>query len=127
MATIGAHFEAKCAQNQALDVLQNKNLRLDARRFVKAFRNALMLKPVDNATEFVRNYVLDVRPIQVDRLRRSIELYRELTDRIKQLKLQSAALGQMIRIVVRTNDNEWQIVLGEWRGRGFNGKNSDVK
>ena len=28
MATIGAHFEAKCAQNQALDVLQNKNLRL---------------------------------------------------------------------------------------------------
>jgi hypothetical protein len=28
MATIGAHFEAKCTQNQALDVLQNKNLRL---------------------------------------------------------------------------------------------------
>src|ERR1700684_1883465 len=31
MATIAAHFEAKCAQNQALDVLQNKNLRLRRR------------------------------------------------------------------------------------------------
>jgi uncharacterized protein YPO0396 len=87
---------------------------LDPRRFIKAFRNALMLKPVDNPTDFVRNYVLDVKPIQVDRLRRSIELYRFLTNKIKDLKAQSAALGQVLRIVNRTNENERLIRLAEW-------------
>jgi energy-coupling factor transporter ATP-binding protein EcfA2 len=87
---------------------------LDPRRFVKAFRNALMLKPVDNPTDFVRNYVLDVRPIQVDRLRRSIELYQYLANKIRELKAQSAALGQVLRIINRTNDNERLIRFGEW-------------
>ena len=101
--------------DEVLHALSPAHYPLDARRFIKAFRNALMLKPVDNATDFVRSYVLDVRPIQVDRLRRSIELYRELTDRIRQLKLQSTALGQVVRIVNRTNDNERHIALGEWQ------------
>jgi hypothetical protein len=33
---------------------------------------------VDNPTDFVRNYVLDVQPLQVDRLRRGIEHWRSL-------------------------------------------------
>jgi uncharacterized protein YPO0396 len=101
--------------SEVLHAVSPAHYPLDPRRFIRAFRNALMLKPVENATDFVRNYVLDVRPIQVDRLRRSIELYRGLTEKIKELKAQSAALGQLLRIVNRTNDNERQIALGEWQ------------
>src|SRR5262245_6952499 len=101
--------------NEVLHAVSPAHYPLDPRRFIRAFRNALMLKPVENATDFVRNYVLDVRPIQVDRLRRSIELYRGLTEKIKELKAQSAALGQLLRIVNRTNDNERQIAFGEWQ------------
>jgi uncharacterized protein YPO0396 len=88
---------------------------LDPRRFIKAFRNALLLRPVDNPTDFVRNYVLDVPTIQVDRLRRSIELYRFLTGRIENLKAQSASLSQIQRVVGRVTENESIIHVSEWQ------------
>src|SRR6267378_7043464 len=77
---------------ESLRALSPAGFPLDPRRFQRAFRNALLLKPVDNPTEFVRNYVLDVQPIQVDRLRRSIDHWRFLTDRIATLKNRSASL-----------------------------------
>jgi uncharacterized protein YPO0396 len=106
---------------ESLRALSPAGFPLDPRRFQKAFRNALLLKPVDNPTEFVRNYVLDVQPIQVDRLRRSIEHWRFLTSRIEDLKAQSASLTGILRIVSRAIDNEriiastdWQIARLEW-------------
>ncbi len=106
---------------ESLRALSPAGFPLDPRRFQKAFRNALLLKPVDNPTEFVRNYVLDVQPIQVDRLRRSIEHWRFLTSRIEQLKAQSASLTAILRVVARAVENEriiavtsWQIALLEW-------------
>lgn len=101
--------------DEVLHAVSPAGFPLNSRRFIKAFRNALVLKPVDNPTEFVRNYVLDVKPIQVDRLRRSIELYRYLTNKIKELKAQSAGLGQVLRIVGRIHDNERVIVFGQWQ------------
>lgn len=108
---------------EALRALSPVGFPLDPRRFQKAFRNALLLKPVDNPTDFVRNYVLDVQPIQVDRLRRSIEHWRFLTSRIDELKAQSASLTGILRIVARAIDNEriiavtnWQIARLEWEG-----------
>jgi hypothetical protein len=77
---------------EALRALSPAGFPLDPRRFQKAFRNALLLKPVDNPTDFVRNYVLDVQTIQVDRLGRSIEHWRFLTSRIEELKDQSTSL-----------------------------------
>nr|WP_249799769.1 ATP-binding protein [Bradyrhizobium sp. CW10] len=68
---------------ESLRALSPAGFPLDPRRFQKAFRNALQLKPVDNPTDFVRNYVLDVQPLQVDRLRRGIEHWRSLTRRIE--------------------------------------------
>lgn len=106
---------------ESLRSLSPAGFPLDPRRFQKAFRNALQLKPVDNPTEFVRNYVLDVQPIQVDRLRRSIEHWRFLTSRIDELKAQSASLTGILRVVARAIENErtisvtnWQIARLEW-------------
>jgi uncharacterized protein YPO0396 len=106
---------------ESLRALSPAGFPLDPRRFQKAFRNALLLKPVDNPTEFVRNYVLDVQPIQVDRLRRSIEHWRFLTSRIEELKAQSASFTAILRVVARAVENEriitvtsWQIALLEW-------------
>jgi chromosome segregation ATPase len=106
---------------ESLRALSPAGFPLDPRRFQRAFRNALQLKPVDNPTEFVRNYVLDVQPIQVDRLRRSIEHWRFLNSRIEELKAQSASLAAILRIVGRAMENErtiavtnWQIARLEW-------------
>ncbi len=106
---------------ESLRALSPAGFPLDPRRFQRAFRNALLLKPVDNPTEFVRNYVLDVQPIQVDRLRRSIEHWRFLNSRIEELKAQSASLAAILRIVGRAIENErtiavtsWQIARLEW-------------
>ncbi len=100
--------------DEALRTLSPPGFPIDARRFIRTFRNALLLKPVDNPTDFVRNYVLDVQPIRVDRLRRSIDLYRSLSVKIETLKAQSAGLAQMIRIIDRINDNERAISIAEW-------------
>ncbi|WP_456737593.1 MULTISPECIES: ATP-binding protein [unclassified Bradyrhizobium] len=106
---------------ESLRALSPAGFPLDPRRFQRAFRNALLLKPVDNPTEFVRNYVLDVQPIEVDRLRRGIEHWRSLTHRIEGLKAQSASLAVVLRIVSRAIENErviattsWQIARLEW-------------
>jgi uncharacterized protein YPO0396 len=101
--------------DECLHVLSPPGFPLSPPRFIKAFRNALLLKPVDNPTEFVRNYVLDVPPIQVDRLRRSIDHWRFLNDRIATLKNRSASLASILRIVARVDDNERAILSGEWR------------
>lgn len=100
---------------ESLRALSPAGFPLDPRRFIKAFRNALLLKPVDNPTDFVRNYVLDIPTIRVDRLRRSIELYRELTGKIENLKAQTASLAQVHRIVGRIFDNERAINVTEWQ------------
>jgi prefoldin subunit 5 len=106
---------------ESLRALSPAGFPLDPRRFQRAFRNALLLKPVDNPTEFVRIYVLDVQPIQVDRLRRSIEHWRFLNSRIEELKANSASLTAILRVVGRAIENErtiavtnWQIARLEW-------------
>lgn len=100
---------------EGLRALSPAGYPLDPRRFIKAFRNALLLRPVENPTEFVRNYVLDVPTIKVDRLRRSIELYRFLTGKIETLKAQTVSLGQIQRIVGRVLENERVIHISEWQ------------
>lgn len=100
---------------EGLRALSPKGYPLDPRRFIKAFRNALLLKPVENPTEFVRNYVLDVPTIKVDRLRRSIELYRDLVNKIETLKAQTASLAQIQRVVARVLDNERTINIAQWQ------------
>jgi uncharacterized protein YPO0396 len=100
---------------ESLRALSPPGYPLDPRRFIKAFRNALLLRPVENPTDFVRNYVLDVPTIKVDRLRRSIELYRFLTGKIDGLKAQTASLAQIQRIVGRVLENERIIHISEWQ------------
>lgn len=100
---------------EGLRALSPPGFPLDPQRFLKAFRNALLLKPVDNPTDFVRNYVLDVPTIHVDRLRRSIELYRYLSNKIGKLKAETASLTQIQRIVARAAENERTIRLLEWQ------------
>jgi uncharacterized protein YPO0396 len=100
---------------EVLHALSPAGFPLDARRFIKAFRNALLFKPVDNPTDFVRNYVLDAQPIQIERLRRSIDHWRYLSARIENLKAQSASLSQIQRIVARVKENERIIIETEWQ------------
>jgi hypothetical protein len=100
---------------ESLRALSPAGFPLDPRRFQKAFRNALLLKPVDNPTDFVRNYVLDVQSVQVDRLRRGIEHWRSLTRRIEELKAQSTSVAGILCIVGRAVENELVIAVASWQ------------
>lgn len=100
---------------EGLHALSPPNFPLNPARFTKAFRNALLLKPVDNPTDFVRNYVLDVPSIHVDRLRQSITLYRDLSAKITNLKQQTASLSHIQRVVGRIIENERQVCLLDWK------------
>lgn len=70
---------------------------IDHTRFLKNFRNALVFAPLRDVTEFVRRYILDDRPIEVERLRRSLASYRDIHDKIQQV----SARIEMLRAIAR--------------------------
>ncbi|WP_182086873.1 SbcC/MukB-like Walker B domain-containing protein [Aureimonas sp. ME7] len=50
----------------------------NARHFLRAFSNALAFRPIFDPTVFVRDFVLEPDPLDVDRVRASIASWREL-------------------------------------------------
>ncbi|MBB3998541.1 SbcC/MukB-like Walker B domain-containing protein [Aureimonas pseudogalii] len=50
----------------------------NARHFLRAFSNALAFKPIFDPTIFVRDFVLEPEPLDVERVRASIATWREL-------------------------------------------------
>lgn len=52
-------------------------------QFLKAFSNALSFDQIDSATDFVRRFLLEERPLKIAQLRDSIATYRELQKTIK--------------------------------------------
>ena len=64
-------------------------------QFVRSFINAIAFKEMDSANEFVRTYLLEDEPIQVQALRRSIQVYREADKAVKELNQQLTMLKRL--------------------------------
>jgi len=65
------------------------------REFFKAFSMASNISAIETATNFVRNYVLEDKPISVGELRDSIRKYREIKESIISLNEKLAKLKRM--------------------------------
>jgi hypothetical protein len=70
----------------------------NARHFLRAFSNALAFKPIFDSTLFVREYVLEPDALDLDRVRTSIETWKQLEVAIEQIE---AKLKRVSRIETR--------------------------
>ncbi|WP_185910727.1 SbcC/MukB-like Walker B domain-containing protein [Xanthomonas cerealis] len=59
---------------------------IDHGAFSKALKNALNLKDVHDASAFVREQIIEARPINVAEFRHQLESFRELRERVRQVK-----------------------------------------
>lgn len=61
-----------------LKVMRGPGHSTNAKHFLRAFSNALAFKPIFDPTVFVRDYVLEPDPLDVERVRTSISTWQEL-------------------------------------------------
>ncbi len=67
----------------------------NARHFLRAFSNALAFKPIFDSTLFVREYVLEPDALDLDRVRTSIDTWKQLEAAIEQIE---AKLKRVVRM-----------------------------
>lgn len=70
----------------------------NARHFLRAFSNALAFKPIFDSTLFVREYVLEPDALDLDRVRTSIDTWKQLETAIEQIE---AKLKRVVRMETR--------------------------
>lgn len=65
------------------------------RHFLNNFRNMVAFRPVEDATTFVRRYVLPPDPLDVERIRDSIDHWRHMEDEVRRLQAMLHAIQQV--------------------------------
>ncbi len=69
----------------------------DPRHFLRSFANAVAFKPIFDSSAFVRSFVLDAEPLDVERIRQSIENWRALLETIGELEQKLARLRRLVQ------------------------------
>ena len=67
----------------------------NARHFLRAITNALAFRPIYDPTLFVREYVLEPDTLDLDRVRTSIETWKQLETAIEQIEAKLLRVGRM--------------------------------
>ncbi|WP_232631823.1 ATP-binding protein, partial [Methylobacterium sp. Leaf118] len=67
----------------------------DPRQFLRTFSNAVAFKPIFDTSGFVRAFVLEAEPLDVARIRQSIETWRRLLETIEELEKRLAGLDRL--------------------------------
>lgn len=76
--------------------------RPNAQHFLRALRNAIAYRAIDDTTRFVRSYLLEPYDLQIDSVRQHLDAWREITDKIRRIEDQIADLKR-----VRTRFTTW--------------------
>lgn len=61
--------------------LSSDGVRFHPEKFRRNFRNALIFKKMDSVEEFFKEYILEDRPIDTKRLKRSLDVFREIKEK----------------------------------------------
>jgi len=64
----------------------------DARLFLRSFNNAVLAREIRDPTDFVRRFVLEADPLNVERIRSSIETWRSMEKRAEDLEMEIRAV-----------------------------------
>lgn len=92
----------------------------DEDKFVKNFKNALKFAPIDSPTRFIREYVLEQNIVQVGAFRKSLEEYRSMEDKTREVAKRIAELEKIeeqdkASLRHRKNGSEYEWVVHEAR------------
>lgn len=68
---------------------------VDAERFLRATRNGLQLREITSANDFVRDFVLEADPLDIQSLRDSVSRYRGFQEKIDDLEMQERELREI--------------------------------
>jgi len=80
-----------------LQIMRGRHSVPDIRHFLRAFGHALAFKPIYDPTEYVRSYVLEPEPIDVERVRMSIRNWQDLLVAIADLEARLATVERIDR------------------------------
>ena len=69
----------------------------EPRHFLRTFANAVAFKPIFDPSAFVRSFVLEPEPLDVGRIRQSIETWRRLCETIAELENRLKQLDRIVR------------------------------
>ena len=90
--TSGERFTA-----EVLATLREGSPAPDPRHFLRSFANAVAFKPIFDSSAFVRTFVLDPEPLDVARIRQSVENWRRLVETIGELEGKLARLKRLVQ------------------------------
>ncbi|KQP85556.1 ATPase [Methylobacterium sp. Leaf113] len=68
----------------------------EPRHFLRTFSNAVAFKPIFDSSAFVRSFVLEPEPLDVARIRQSVETWRRLLETIEELERRLSHLARIL-------------------------------
>ncbi|WP_416357983.1 SbcC/MukB-like Walker B domain-containing protein [Aureimonas phyllosphaerae] len=91
----------------------------NARHFLRAFSNALAFRPIFDPTVFVRDFVLEPDPLDVERVRASIATWRELEGLIEEAEAKHRHVSRIAGKFETWGRERLAADLGRWRASAF--------
>ncbi|WNV03148.1 SbcC/MukB-like Walker B domain-containing protein [Candidatus Methylospira mobilis] len=94
--------------------LSDGRYHLDSDRFLRSFRNAITFAPIRNVSDFVRQFVLEERPIQVRQLQQALKHYRDIRDKTEEAKKRESLLDEANQRYTRADQAERRVLSYRW-------------
>ena len=92
----------------------------EPRLFLRSFNNAVLAREIKDPTDFVRRFVLEAEPLNVERIRSSIETWRslekraeELEEEIRSIRAVHGRFATWARQTIQAQTEEFVAVLAE--------------
>lgn len=102
--------------SEVLSVLREGAAAPEPRHFLRTFANAVAFKPIFDTSAFVRSFVLEPEPLDVGRIRTSVETWRRLCETIEELETRLAQLARILARYESYADASLASALDELRG-----------
>ena len=106
--------EAKTFVSDYLKLLSTDGKFRSDDQFLKAFVNAISFEQIPSATEFVRRYLLEDRPIRIGQLRESIATYQQLRKQVQDAKEKLERLEIMQSLIGRFKEDLAALDRSRW-------------
>lgn len=111
---------ADFVQAMLFSLRPNSNRNVSPSAFTKGLKNALNLKTVRDASSFVRDYIVDARPIDLKDFREQLVTFRKLKAKVLEVK-ERIAKGEVIRdrntkaLRARMHEATYQAMVAEFQ------------
>jgi energy-coupling factor transporter ATP-binding protein EcfA2 len=94
--------------------LGNAGRSLEPKRFAKNLQNAITFKPISDVSQFVRDYILEYKPVRVKELQDSLRNYREIADKTAQVKERIEVLRLVLQFYQTSLRHRFRAQLMDW-------------